>query len=203
VNRRSAKGAGQQRDNSSDGFVRDASVCHYCAERATRQVNGLHVCYAHIGHALGVVQPMPAPEIEPAVSEMFDRQVAEYGWRLETALFAAKGLTIHLLRAAFWARQLGAEFQPWILEYLDRVLEQLHRIEPKSDREVAKIFELDLKNRRPQYDHRRDDLARAVAAYRQAHPQRRAQAFTVVADQFGVSEAAVRHAYYFFPENMR
>jgi hypothetical protein len=150
-------------------------------------------------------QPEPAPEIDAQIGETFERSVADFSLRREAAMFKASGRTIHLLRAYYWARQMGADLAalPWFLEYLDRVVERLHQTEPQSDKEVVEIFEMDLKNRRPQYDHRRDDLARAVIAYRRDHPALRAQAFKKIAEQAGVSEAEVRHAYYFFPEEMR
>jgi hypothetical protein len=88
--------------------------CHFCPERATREVEGLSVCYAHIGAALGV-EPKELPVVEPEVSPTLERSIAEYGFRFEAAMHEASGRTIHLLRAAYWARQLGAELQPWLL----------------------------------------------------------------------------------------
>jgi hypothetical protein len=196
--------------------------CHFCSARATREIEGLPVCYAHIGTAFGV-EPKPLPAVEPEVSPTFEQSMAEFAFRREAALYEASKRTIHLLRAAYWARQLGEPYPPLFLEYLDRVLERAHGIAatdeeiasgkptmseaPISDRAVAEMFEMGVTGRRPQYDSAerspyRDELVAKVLAYRRAHPKTALRrVFPQVAQETGVPEHQVRHAYYPFHKN--
>jgi hypothetical protein len=143
-----------------------------------------------------------APEGDAELSDTFMRSVAEYGVRLEAAMFQRTERTIHLLRAYHWARQLGAELHtlPWITEYLDRVAERLHRAEPKDAGEVAKAFEMTGVNRRPDYPTvQQQEWAAAVTTWRREHPRRGVvRAMNAVAEKLGVPEPKVRHAYYYF-----
>jgi hypothetical protein len=131
------------------------------------------------------------------------RVVWQLAFRREAAMYEASGRTIHLWRAFFWARRLGAELPPWMVEYLDRVAERLHRLAPTDSKDVADIFELGAANRHLQYGHERDDLAGQVMCWREQHPTIRAQAFAKVAEANGLSEAEVRHAYYFFQKKSK
>ena len=158
-----------------------AGQCHFCSERATREIEGMPVCYAHIGTAFGV-EPKALPEVEAEVSRAFERSAAELGFRREAALYQASGRTIHLLCCAHWARQLGKPFPPRFLEYLDRVLARAAGIAatddeiatgqaaigeaPASHKAVAEMFEMGVKDRRPQYDLDRDKLVGKVLTWR-------------------------------------
>lgn len=134
--------------------------------------------------------------------ELLDR-IAEGVFKHHTAMFVASKRTIHLWRAFYAARHLGAELSslPWMVEYLDRVAERVCRNVPQTDKEIAATFELDRVNRKSASDPCRDELVGAVLRWLGENPKGNlTAAFVAVAAANDVSVSKVNRAYYFFGE---
>jgi hypothetical protein len=152
-------------------------------------------------------EPPEGPDDTPHVDlpELI-RACDEEGFRREAFMYKISGRTLHLWRAFSQARRLGAEVSslPWFLEHLDEVAGRLHQAVPQSDEEVAKIFEMNGKNRRPAYNDVRDRLAGAVLRWLDDHPGNKLDtAFAAVAERFKTTSSKVKRAYYDLMKKMQ